>query len=967
MSEDIHKWKKVRPVFDELFDYPLPVALKKLSKHPELNEDEKSAVRKLLFGVHTKNTLIESSSQDLLASHMLKIRDLTGNDIGEYHLLSIVSQGGMSSIYLAERTDGSIQKQVAIKVLAPWQISDASQNLFNHEQTILSKLRHPNIVTMHHGGVTEEGIYYMVMDFLENSIPLDEYVKKNKLSTKGIIKLALTVARAISYAHANLVIHRDLKANNILIDDNGHVNVVDFGIASSEHHTHDKSLRVYTPEIASPEQILGNKITVTTDVFSLAATILSLLIKKKALPKIDPQEYDSEVDRAHINQVIKDSDLPHELCVIFQQALQVNPEERYVSMDHFAADLESWLQNKPISLLSDSRTYLIKKIISRNMAASIFAALTITVMIVSLFLISNYAQHSALAAQRADGAYNFLTEILSQADPFETGSADITIKTVLDANKDIPLASVNGDEYLKRDLHNKLSEIYGNLGFYKEQEEQLRITLELSNKLLHPGDLKLLETKTNLAIARMGILDLKTSIELSNEVLEDMHTYGNYDANTEMGALGNLLIAYGHRVGTDLYDRAAHNKTKDIILAKIDSPELTNGNVIINALSGLDRFYQRNGDYESAEAFAIRSIAATKDYFGENSLDYHYKMFDFAILKANSKKFNEAGVIIRELIKNVSDLDPYNSLVGRSWETYSTILFKTNQPILAIEALDKAEAIFKYNNDEDGLYYVLSKRAMYQFERYQFRQGINDQLEFIPMKINSIGAASSIVSTSLVNLTYMLFAIDEVDLANELGEHAVNLMLQDEVLWNNAKIYQSYFAILNWYHGNDERAQEIKNRLLELGQDESEIQYKLVDFLLSDAKTVNQLETVKSIRETDENSRLIRLFNLVKMAHFNSSESVDDAWIQKLCDYPTYYSRNKVIEFKVLYLSACVDQFTQRNLPIPEEFPSHLNSIEQTRQAITDRDRIEIADKVRAVIESLPTIGELVYPPEKSS
>ena len=161
----------------------------------------------------------------------------------------------MSSIYLAERTDGSIQKKVAIKVMAGWQVSETSRELFNHEQTILSRLRHPNIITMHHGGVSEEGLFYMVMDYVANGIPFDQYVKQRDLSQTEVIRLCLTVARAISYAHANLVIHRDLKASNILIDDNGHVVVVDFGIASSDQQqTYSQAFSSLLYRTLNPEE-----------------------------------------------------------------------------------------------------------------------------------------------------------------------------------------------------------------------------------------------------------------------------------------------------------------------------------------------------------------------------------------------------------------------------------------------------------------------------------------------------------------------------------------------------------------------------------------------------------------------------------------------------------------------------------------------------------------------------------------
>ena len=154
-----------------------------------------------------------------------------GKTIDDYTLVELLGAGGMSMVYLAERADSSIQKRVALKILSPFAKDDKYLKLFNREQKSLAQLNHINIVTFHHGGQTEDGTKYLVMDYVKQASDIVSYVKKHSKDHCARIGMIINAAKAIEYAHSQHIIHRDLKAANILVDGDGQIKIVDFGIA----------------------------------------------------------------------------------------------------------------------------------------------------------------------------------------------------------------------------------------------------------------------------------------------------------------------------------------------------------------------------------------------------------------------------------------------------------------------------------------------------------------------------------------------------------------------------------------------------------------------------------------------------------------------------------------------------------------------------------------------------------------
>src|ERR1700677_4206354 len=210
-----------------------------------------------------------------------------GKRIGAYKLLRIIGEGGMGTVYLATRADELYRQGGVIKLMHPgFGPSQGMLLRFSAERQILANLNHPNIARLLDGGMTADGIPYLVMEYV-NGVPIDDYCRQNNLSVDDRLKLFGSVCAAVEYAHKNLVIHRDINPANILVTADGVPKLLDFGIAklldpqSGTPALTRTSERLMTPEYASPEQMRGDQITTSTDVYALGVLLYELLAGRR--------------------------------------------------------------------------------------------------------------------------------------------------------------------------------------------------------------------------------------------------------------------------------------------------------------------------------------------------------------------------------------------------------------------------------------------------------------------------------------------------------------------------------------------------------------------------------------------------------------------------------------------------------------------------------------------------------------
>jgi tetratricopeptide (TPR) repeat protein len=349
--------------------------------------------------------LEELEKQEFLGATVAAILtpgSLVGQRFGAYTLDRAIGHGGMGTVWAAHRSDGQFEGQAAVKLLNTALVGHPSARRFAREGNVLAKLQHPNIAHLLDAGVAEHGQPYLVLEYIRGD-RIDRYCDRHQLGVEQRITLFLDVLAAVAHAHSNLIVHRDLKPSNILVSDNGVVKLLDFGIAALLSPSDDSGTRLtrhaapgLTPGYAAPEQLRGEVITTSTDVYALGVVLFELLVGKHPLSpegktgaELARLTLDTEVQRA--SQLATDDKLRRllrgDLDNIIAKALRKHPVERYTTVELFALDLRQYLAHEPVSARPHSMGYLAAKFVRRHRTA-VVSALAIALVLIGAVVVT---------------------------------------------------------------------------------------------------------------------------------------------------------------------------------------------------------------------------------------------------------------------------------------------------------------------------------------------------------------------------------------------------------------------------------------------------------------------------------------------------------------------------------------------------------------------------------------------------
>jgi non-specific serine/threonine protein kinase/serine/threonine-protein kinase len=287
-----------------------------------------------------------------------------GSRVGPYRIERELGRGGMGGVYLGERVDGEFDHRVAIKFVGNV-ASPGIMERFRQERRILATLDHPNVARLLDGGTSSSGVPYVVMEYVDGA-PIDEYCSREQLSVRGKLELFRAVCGAVHHAHRRLIVHRDIKASNILVTPAGAPKLLDFGIAKivePQDATAVTALRALTPESASPEQVRGEPITIAADVYALGVLLYRLLTGRSPYGDV---RNDHELMRAICERLPDPPRIDRDLDLIVLAALRKEPDRRYGSVDHLSADLARYLNGEPVLAAPDSASYRARKFVARH-------------------------------------------------------------------------------------------------------------------------------------------------------------------------------------------------------------------------------------------------------------------------------------------------------------------------------------------------------------------------------------------------------------------------------------------------------------------------------------------------------------------------------------------------------------------------------------------------------------------------
>jgi tetratricopeptide (TPR) repeat protein len=408
-------------------------------------------------------------------------RDRTSTRIGPYALDRLLGRGGMGAVHLAHRADGQFEQQVAIKLIDLPLATDLFRERFRQERQILAGLQHPYIARLLDGGVTENGDLYLVMEYVDG-VPIHRFCEEKHLSLAQRLALFLRVCEAVQFAHQHFVVHRDLKPDNILVSGDGTPRLLDFGTAKllspaltkPDSGLTREGFQSFTPQYASPEQVLGKPITTASDTYSLGVLLYVLLTETLPyeLKELTTAEMlrviCQEPPRRPPRQANSQKRLDGDLEAILSKALRKEPQERYVSAESLASDVRAFLGGRPVEARHGTIRYRSMKFIRRHRLGIATTAVLVATLIAGIAgvlwqaQVANEERRKAVARsadlrQLSDSLLSELDEAIKQL-PGSTGAQKLLVARVLE-HLDRMANDARGDRQTQLDLANAYIQI----------------------------------------------------------------------------------------------------------------------------------------------------------------------------------------------------------------------------------------------------------------------------------------------------------------------------------------------------------------------------------------------------------------------------------------------------------------------------------------------------------------------------
>lgn len=615
------RWKQIRTVFEKALDRDASQVDGFLDEACDGDPELRRQVQSLLVASDGAGEAI-GGAIGVAAEDAGRIADSERSELperlGRYKILGLLGEGGMGRVLLGERDDATYEQKVAIKVIRRSLATEELVKRFEMERQILADLDSPAVAKLLDGGTTEQGEPFLVMEHVEGR-PLDQYCDEENLGLNQRLRLFLQVCRGVSEAHRRLVVHRDLKPSNILVTADGQPKLLDFGIAKLLDPEHAGAgltrtgLVALTPEYASPEQVLGEPITVASDIYSLGVLLYELLVGDS--PYGDASRTPAGLVRAICDEVperpstarrrieaLQPKAGPNirptrELDWILLQALRKEPERRYASVEDLARDLRAVLTGHPVSAHPDSWSYRTRKWLGRRWPLVAAAALVVAALVAGIVLRTQEAERANRAAAEASELSDFLRSLFDGANPYKSQnmSRETTARDLIDIGAERVRTELAGQPRLQARMAEILAEVYLDLSLPEDAEPMLELAGDRWQEL--PDDVAAL--RLNLLLRGRVAMDLGRVEEAgalhrrSVEAARLAHGPGSRDEASSMIEVASVEI--------ELREYSNARETLDGAVAIAQSLDPPDAELLALAYANLGRIGRFESDLETAQ------------------------------------------------------------------------------------------------------------------------------------------------------------------------------------------------------------------------------------------------------------------------------------------------------------------------------------------------------------------------------
>jgi eukaryotic-like serine/threonine-protein kinase len=677
---DKARWNAVSPYLDHALD---------LEEHERgqwlevLRDDQPEVAADLEQLLEARRVMLEERFLENGGAAPCEEMSLAGYTVGAYRLIAPIGHGGMGTVWLAERSDGRFEGRAAVKLLN-LSLMGASpsrgEERFKREGSLLARLTHPNIARLIDAGVSSSGQPYLILEHIDGQT-IDRYCDDHALGVEARIRLFLGVLSAVAHAHANLVVHRDLKPSNVLVSADGQVKLLDFGIAKLLQTDEWGVLTreggsALTPEFAAPEQVTGDQVTTSTDVYSLGVLLYLLLGGQhpagsgpkspadlvKAIVDTDPPRLSdavtaaTETARALTSNAARRATTPEklrrllrgDLDTIVAKALKKSASERYPSVTALADDLERYLANQPIGARPDRVAYRTAKFVKRHVGGVATAAGVVALIAVLVgFYTARLAAERDRAhteAEKSAKVSELMTELLTGADPYGD-RPNPTVRDVLDAGAARVQTELASEPEILAEMLTVIGRVYQRLEIIDKAKPMLEQALALGRGVGGPEHPRVAQTLNDLGVlvrmngdAAASVKMLEESLAMRRRLLGEKHK----DIAVTLSQLGRSYDRLGQPDRAEGLARDALAMRRELLGEDHRETATSKGDI------GL-LLWQR-GDLAAAEPMLRQSLEISRKALGDQHPNVSSALSNLGLVVADRGNYAAAETLFREAL-----------------------------------------------------------------------------------------------------------------------------------------------------------------------------------------------------------------------------------------------------------------------------------------------------------------------------
>lgn len=768
MNDTSKEWEIISDLLDRAFELDEEAREFFLEQQCADQPELKAKVMALLSADSQAGTFLSDTAAEQAAGLILdKQSDIKQSDVRQFGVFEtddLMGYGGMGVVYRAHRADGEFDQKVAIKCLRLVVSDPQIQQRFRDERQILARLQHHSIAHILDGGVTEEGHPWFAMEFVDGE-PITHFCNQQDLKLEQRLNLFMDVCSAVSYAHSRLVVHRDLKPANILVipasnkdgsEQSARVMLLDFGVAKlldadtggDRTTPRASSQQIFTPDYAAPEQILGQPVTVATDVYALGLLLYELLCGRKA-QAVDP-ENSQKMAETICQQLPKlpssrvkgrrAEKLKGELDAITMKALAKKPTQRYQSVADLMDDLKRQQRSMPVLAYRQDRLYRVGRFVRRyRWAVSSMAVIMLLLAGIAFTSIrSNIEIRKSLEIARIETAKSneisqFLRQLFELADPYSPAGKQVPVNELLSRGREQIFTGLQNQPETRQAMTFELAVIHNSLGQYKDAmallDEALTIQHELYGdthadiaKTLHwqslvadnLGEYGVSEDKAEAALAmRLALMD-ENSAEVgeSKDRLGSLLAWGGQKEraltlareavltlDASVGPDDRRTQTARHNLAWMLGTRGLYEEAVPVYERLIQIANQTSGVEHPNTLESLNNFavmLRHMGEFERSEQIYRQVLEARIRLLGEDHPQVAYSQNNLAKLLQQQGQLGEAGQLYEASLATFRKVHgSQHSNVAISLSNTAQVYLKTGQWGLAKAYFDEALAIHR--------------------------------------------------------------------------------------------------------------------------------------------------------------------------------------------------------------------------------------------------------------------------------